>query len=153
MTVTHPDIIRYFMTIPEAARLVLQAAAIGESGQVMVLDMGDPVKIVDLARDMIRLAGRSEQEIGIRFTGLRPGEKLYEELIADADTTLPTKVARVRIARLGDLDADGAVVEWVREAAGSGEWSRETVVEGLRRWVPEYSAIRAAPGATQIHGR
>ncbi|WAC74951.1 nucleoside-diphosphate sugar epimerase/dehydratase [Roseateles sp. SL47] len=139
VTVTHPDIIRYFMTIPEAARLVLQAAAIGEGGQVMVLDMGDPVKIVDLARDMIRLAGRSEQEIGIQFTGLRPGEKLYEELIADADTTLPTKVSRVRIARLGDLAADGAVVQWVREAADSEEWGRERVVAGLRRFVPEYS--------------
>ncbi|MBB3195178.1 polysaccharide biosynthesis protein [Roseateles terrae] len=153
VTVTHPDIIRYFMTIPEAARLVLQAAAIGESGQVMVLDMGDPVRIVDLARDMIRLAGRSEQEVGIRFTGLRPGEKLYEELIADADTTLPTKVARVRIARLGDLGANGTVVAWVQEAAGSSEWSRETVVEGLRRFVPEYGAIGGDPSATQIDGR
>ncbi len=77
MTVTHPDIIRYFMTIPEAARLVLQAAAMGESGQGLVLDMGEPAKIADLARDMISLAGRSEAEIGSTFTGLRPGEKLY----------------------------------------------------------------------------
>ena len=100
VTVTHPEIIRYFMTIPEAARLVLQAAAIGESGQVLVLDMGEPVKIVDLARDLIRLSGHAPDEIAIEFTGLRPGEKLYEELLADEDATLPTAVPRLRIARL-----------------------------------------------------
>ncbi|MCU0963794.1 MAG: polysaccharide biosynthesis protein [Burkholderiaceae bacterium] len=100
VTVTHPDIIRYFMTIPEAVRLVLQAAAIGESGQVLVLDMGEPVKIVDLARDLIRMAGHAPEEIAIEFTGLRPGEKLYEELLADEDATIPTAVPRLRIARM-----------------------------------------------------
>jgi FlaA1/EpsC-like NDP-sugar epimerase len=100
VTVTHPEIIRYFMTIPEAARLVLQAAAIGESGQVLVLDMGDPVRIVDLARQLIRLAGRSAEEMPIEFSGLRAGEKLYEELLADADTTLVTHVPQLRVAKL-----------------------------------------------------
>jgi FlaA1/EpsC-like NDP-sugar epimerase len=107
VTVTHPDIIRYFMTIPEAARLVLQAAAIGQSGQVLVLDMGEPVKIVDLARDLIRLSGHAVEEIGIIFSGLRPGEKLYEELLADADTTMPTRVQRLSVAKLKTGEAVG----------------------------------------------
>jgi FlaA1/EpsC-like NDP-sugar epimerase len=113
--VTHPEIIRYFMTIPEAARLVLQAAAIGQSGQVLVLDMGEPVKIVDLARQLIRLAGHSEDEIGIEFSGLRPGEKLYEELLADADTTLPTVIPQLRIAKLGvSLGDAGNLLGWAQ---------------------------------------
>lgn len=113
ITVTHPDIIRYFMTIPEAARLVLQAAAIGESGQVLVLDMGEPVKIVDLARTMIQLAGKTEQEIPIVFTGLRPGEKLYEELLSDEDRTLPTTFRQLRVAKLGDVTDISAVQSWL----------------------------------------
>lgn len=96
VTVTHPEIIRYFMTIPEAAQLVIQAGAIGQGGDVMVLDMGEPVKILDLARRMIQLSGRSYKDhknpngdIEIQFTGLRPGEKLYEELLIGGNT-LPT---------------------------------------------------------------
>lgn len=100
ITVTHPDITRYFMTIPEAARLVLQAAALAESGQVYVLDMGEPVRIVDLARDLIRLSGHAQGEIEIVFSGLRPGEKLYEELLADEDDTLASAHPRLRIANL-----------------------------------------------------
>ena len=99
-TVTHPDMVRYFMTIPEACRLVLQAAAIGQSGQVLVLDMGEPVKIVELAHQLIRLAGQLPDEISIEFTGLRPGEKPHEELLADLDRTLPTLGAQLRVAHL-----------------------------------------------------
>ena len=136
-TVTHPDIIRYFMTIPEAARLVLQAAAIGESGQVLVLDMGDPVRIVDLARDLIRLSGHSVEEIPIVFSGLRPGEKLFEELLADADSTLPTEVERLRLARLNDRpDGVRELLAWAGQAqqVNSDEvrWRIAAVVRELR---------------------
>ncbi|MCZ4328547.1 nucleoside-diphosphate sugar epimerase/dehydratase [Castellaniella denitrificans] len=136
VTVTHPEINRYFMSIPEAAQLVLQAAAMGQGGEIFVLDMGAPVKIVDLARNMIRLSGFTEDEIHIEFTGLRPGEKLYEELLADAEETLPTPHEKLRIARsraVPDGLYDG-VLTWLAQAPQEDE----AVRTGLKRWVPEY---------------
>jgi FlaA1/EpsC-like NDP-sugar epimerase len=138
LTVTHPDIIRYFMTIPEAARLVLQAAVIGQTGQVLVLDMGEPVKIVDLARDLIRMSGHTEREIPITYTGLRPGEKLYEELLADADTTLATPVQRLRLARLRDDTAPEAVLGWLQQCTARGRVDDAVVRQDLQAMVVEY---------------
>ncbi|KQV86573.1 nucleoside-diphosphate sugar epimerase/dehydratase [Pelomonas sp. Root1237] len=114
VTVTHPDITRYFMTIPEAARLVVQAAALGEGGQVFVLDMGAPVRIADLAKDLIRMSGHSERDIPVSYVGLRPGEKLYEELLSESDATMPTPVKRLLIAKLDDGPRHAAVHAWLK---------------------------------------
>ena len=106
VTVTHPEVTRYFMSIPEAAQLVLQAGCMGQGGEIFVLDMGEPVKISDLARDMIRLSGFAENDIRITFTGLRPGEKLYEEVLADGEQTRPTSHPKLRIAKARDVDVE-----------------------------------------------
>ena len=107
LTVTHPDIIRYFMTIPEACCLVMEAGTLGEGGEIFIFDMGEPVKILDLARNMIRLAGYTpEKDIPIVFTGLRPGEKLYEELLNQKETTLPTANAKIMVARVREFEFD-----------------------------------------------
>jgi FlaA1/EpsC-like NDP-sugar epimerase len=104
VTVTDPEMTRYFMTIPEAVQLVLQAAVLGRGGEVFVLDMGEPVKIVDLARDLIRLSGLQEgSDIEIHFTGMRPGEKLFEELSRDDESLGPTTHRKVLRARLGTV--------------------------------------------------
>ena len=138
ITVTHPDIVRYFMTIPEAAQLVLQAGQMGKSGQIYVLDMGEPVKIADLARMMIRLSGKTEQDIPLAFTGLRPGEKLFEELLADDETTEPTPHPKLRIAKTSGRQtvAIDSITDWIA-AAGPSPLSSD-----LRAWLcshlPEY---------------
>ncbi len=151
VTVTHPEITRYFMSIPEAAQLVLQAATMGEGGEIFVLDMGEPVRIVDLARNMIRLSGFGEDEIRIEFTGLRPGEKLYEELLADTEHTLATPHPKLRIAR-SRAALDGILAElrdWLGQA---GPVSDDEVRAALGRWVPEYVPYEARPALRVVAG-
>lgn len=137
ITVTHPEIRRYFMSIPEAAQLVLQAALMGNGGEIFLLDMGEPVLIADLARDLIRLSGFTENEIRIAYTGLRPGEKLYEELLATGENSLPTPHPKLRIAQAQSENSDwlASILEWLgrREPLDDDEVRRD-----LKHWLPEY---------------
>jgi len=141
VTVTHPDIIRYFMTIPEACRLVLEAASFGKTGEIYVFDMGEPVKIVDLAKKMIELAGLvPDKDILIEFIGLRPGEKLYEELLNDKEVTKPTVHEKITVAkvRVYELDKVDLAVKAIVEAAL--EVNVPTTVMGMKHLVPEFKS-------------
>lgn len=140
ITVTHPEINRFFMSITEAAQLVMQAGYMGQGGEIFVLDMGEPVKIVDLAKELIRLSGLHEDDIRIEFTGLRPGEKLYEEVLADNEKTLPTPHPKLRIARIrsAEDDALAQLKDWIFSDV---QVSDEEVRQKLRQWVPEYAPV------------
>ena len=135
VTVTHPGATRYFMSIPEASQLVLQAAALGRGGQIFVLEMGRPVRIVDVAKTIIQLSGRSEEEVEIRFTGLRPGEKLHEEVFTSDELTDRTTHPSVRVAKARPVDValEALLAELRVLARGDDEAKRF-----LRAWVPEY---------------
>jgi len=138
VTVTHRDITRYFMSIPEASQLVLQASMMGLGGEIFVLEMGKPIKILDLAKDMIKLSGLHKDEIKIKFTGLRPGEKLFEELLADHELTKPTKYKKIRIAVTSKLEqkfSNKAIIDWINQ---SPDMDEVTIKKELKRWVRDY---------------
>ena len=139
VTVTHPDIIRYFMTIPEACRLVLEAASFGNTGEIYVFDMGCPVKIVDLAKRMIELAGYIPyKDIKIEFIGLRPGEKLFEELLNDKETSIPTKHEKITIAKVRQYDFE-TVLNAIHTMIGlSTKVEMADTVKAMKELVPEF---------------
>jgi len=138
VTVTHPDMKRYFMTIPEASQLVMQAGAIGQGGEIFVLDMGRPIKILDLAQEMIKKSGLVlDEDIQIQITGIRPGEKLYEELACDNEQTRPTAHQKIRVWQLPTASAPQ--IKRTLDLLGSvTAGAREEVIFALAQCVPEY---------------
>lgn len=141
VTVTHPDIIRFFMTIPEASSLVLEAAALSNGGEIFCFDMGHPVKIADLAKNMIRLAGYEPgRDIEIIYTGLRPGEKLYEELLNQKELTVPTENEKILVAKVREYDFDvvSTEIQVLIEEAQHGKTF--PCVKGMKKIVPEYKS-------------
>ena len=137
VTITHPDITRYFMSIPEAAQLVMQAGLMGKDGEIFVMDMGEPVKIADLAADMIKLSGLQLEDIKIEYVGLRPGEKLYEELLADDEHTqeTPHEKLRIALARPVDLTWVDNLLLWISSVQNADE---AEIKNDLKLWVEEY---------------
>jgi FlaA1/EpsC-like NDP-sugar epimerase len=147
VTVTDPEVTRFFMTIPEACRLVLEAATMGKGGEIYVFDMGSPVRIADLADRMIRLSGMEPgEDIEIKYTGLRPGEKLYEELLADQEGTLPTHHPRILIGKTRNAEpqATNTAIATILDAAETGD--AEACVRGMKALVREYRSQNSSYG-------
>ena len=136
VTVTHPNIIRYFMLIPEACKLVLEAGTQGKGGEIFIFDMGKPVRIADLAKKMIQLSGA--KDVKIEYSGLRPGEKLFEELLANEENTLPSFHEKIRIAKVRDYDyaEASAAVDQLIEVAET--YDDMKIVEKMKQIVPEF---------------
>ncbi len=148
VTVTHPEIYRYFMTIPEAVQLIMQAGAMGQGGEIFILDMGEPVKIVNLARDMITLSGlEPDKDIKIVFTGLRPGEKLYEELLTDGEEIKASLHEKIKVAGAQKIVWSVLLqnIEELLEAL-HGEFSEDTVAK-IKKIVPDFQPEKGGPGS------
>lgn len=153
VTVTHPEMRRYFMTIPEAVQLVLQAGAQGQGGELFMLDMGEPVKVLDLARDMIRLSGlREGVDVDIAFTGMRPGEKLYEEMFFSHEVAEPTAHPKILRARNGAMKVDDEAIDALIGLAQSGNATSNELRHRLRDLVPDYTADPAIIGGEPAIG-
>ncbi|MEG1574465.1 MAG: polysaccharide biosynthesis protein, partial [Bacteroidales bacterium] len=141
VTVTHPDIIRYFMTIPEACRLVLEAGTLGGGGEIFVFDMGKPVKIMDLARRMIELSGlEPDVDIPITITGLRPGEKLYKELLSDEESTRPTLHNKIRVASVREYAYSEALAQVENLTEQARIVDIQQMVKDMKQFVPEFKS-------------
>ena len=139
VTVTHPEMVRFFMTIPEAVSLVIQAGAMGEWGEVFILDMGEPVKIVDLARDLIRLSGYApDKDIKIKFSGIRPGEKLYEEILTSEEGTSATRHERIYVSKANDVNSGCFWEDIAYLEKRISEVDRVKIVEKLYQMIPKY---------------
>ncbi len=162
VTVTHPEVTRYFMTIPEACELVLEAGFMGKTNEIYVFDMGKPVAIVDLAYQLIRLSGFvPERDIEVLFTGLRPGEKLYEELLTKEENTLPTHHPKIKIAKVKEVDGVtlSAYIDTLLE--NLYKFSKQEIIEFIRELVPEYTCANGqyrgsevkdgSPGSSKIN--
>ena len=148
VTVTDPEVVRYFMTIPEASQLVLQAACLGQGGEIFLLDMGEPVPILELAEELIRLSGlQPYEDIDIIFTGLRPGEKMFEELLIDGENVLATSHEKIKVLTAVKHDKDACEAELDRLASVAAKNDIVGIIEGLRRLVPEYSPAYHFKGA------
>ncbi len=144
ITITHPDIIRYFMTIPEACQLVLEAGSMGNGGEIFIFDMGKPVKIIDLAYKMIRLAGMiPNRDIEIKIVGLRPGEKLYEELLNDTSKTLPTHHEKIMIAEEFKVDFNGLNLEIAELISIAKSYNNDAIVAKMKLIVPEFKSMNS----------
>ncbi|MCJ7594907.1 MAG: polysaccharide biosynthesis protein, partial [Desulfobacterales bacterium] len=147
VTVTHPEMTRYFMTIPEACQLILQTGAMGDGGEIFILDMGTPVKIVDMARDLIRLSGfEPEKDIKIEFIGLRPGEKLYEELITEGEGIVPTSHEKIMVLR--GKACDQKVLDGAIKILAEMAYDQDVpgIIRLLKEIVPEYSGVGKEKG-------
>ncbi len=151
VTVTHPGVTRYFMTIPEASQLILQAAVMGKGGEILLLDMGVPIKIDDIARDLIRLSGfEPDEDILIDYIGLRPGEKLYEELITEGEGIVPTKHEKIMVLKGTESDQillNGKINELIQLAKDQDE---KRIKAKLQEIVPEYEPQFQG---TEVRGR
>jgi FlaA1/EpsC-like NDP-sugar epimerase len=144
ITITHPDIIRYFMTIPEACQLVLEAGSMGRGGEIFIFDMGKPVKIIDLANKMIRLAGLvPNKDIEIKIVGLRPGEKLYEELLNDTSKTLPTHHEKIMIAEELKDDFETLMIEISELITIAHTYNNQEIVAKMKLIVPEFKSMNS----------